>query len=207
MHQENPRLLVLRQPGSRRAWHGLDAFAGLSRLGCRLFGGGGMSAITPNFAGEMQLAGWSESHTGGCKVTFWLQGPDDLAPFRALTVRKGNQSGHRFMAALVEVGDDEMPVQPEPVADMGNPITEKPKGGALAKLAGMWCNDWEFTFWLRSIGHSQVTNFSEASRFVRSLCGVGSRSELDHDPVAAEKFNRLIRGPYSKHLIARGITA
>lgn len=27
-----------------------------------------MSVITPAFSGEMQLAGWSESHTGGCKV-------------------------------------------------------------------------------------------------------------------------------------------
>lgn len=92
--------------------------------------------MTPAFSGEIQLAGWSESHTGGCKVTFWLSSPDELAAFRTLTVRKGNTAGQRFMAALVEVGDDELPVQPAPVADVGMPITE-PKGGALAKLAGL----------------------------------------------------------------------
>jgi hypothetical protein len=72
-----------------------------------------MSTITPTFSGEMQLAAWSESHTGGCKVTFWLPTPQDLDAFRALTVRKGNHAGHRFMAVLVEVGDDEQPVQRE----------------------------------------------------------------------------------------------
>ena len=67
-------------------------------------------SMQPTFSGEIQLAGWSESHTGGCKVTFWLQSTEDLDAFRALTVRKGNTAGHRFMAALVEIGDDEQPI-------------------------------------------------------------------------------------------------
>lgn len=154
-----------------------------------------MSAITPTFAGEMQLAGWSESHTGGCKVTFWLQSPDDLAAFRTLTTRKGNTAGHRFMAALVEVGDDEMPVQG---GGETPPHQEKPKGGPLSKLAGMWCNDPEFWKWL------ECGSENGASACVRELCGIESRVELDNDPVAAEKFHSLIRGPYSKYMLARG---
>ncbi|WP_203234331.1 hypothetical protein [Burkholderia mayonis] len=82
-----------------------------------------MSEITPTFHGEMQLAGWSETHTGGCKVTFWLPDPADLEAFRTLTVRKGNVAGHRFMVAMVEIGDDELPVQrPAPVTqEAGKP--------------------------------------------------------------------------------------
>lgn len=76
-----------------------------------------MSDITPTFHGEMQLAGWSESHNSGCKVTFWLQSSEDLEAFRALTVRKGNTAGQRFMAALVEVGDDEQPVRQTAIKD------------------------------------------------------------------------------------------
>lgn len=166
-----------------------------------------MSAITPTFAGEMQLAGWSESHTGGCKVTFWLQSPDDLASFRTLTTRKGNTAGHRFMAALVEIGDDEMPPQTAPVAVMGNPISEKPKGGALAKLAGMWCNDPEFWAWADSITSYSIANAEDAADYVRDICEIDSRAELDNDEEAADLFHRYIRGPYSKHLIARGIVA
>ena len=151
--------------------------------------------MNTTFSGEMQLAGWSESHTGGCKVTFWLQSPDDLQAFRALTVRKGNTAGQRFIAALVEIGDDEQPVEPI----MGNPISEKPKGGPLAKLAGMWCNDPEFLKWF------EATDASDAAEGIRVLCEIESRAELDSNPEAAEKFHRLIRGPYQKHLIARGV--
>jgi hypothetical protein len=178
--------------------------------------------MIPTFSGEIQLAGWSESHTGGCKVTFWLQSTEDLEPFRALTVRKGNTAGHRFMAALVEIGDDEQPVQPTVKDSLTH---EKPKGGALAKLAGMWCNDPEFFSFIRPIydrllggngnGHGDVTPDDDFcgvipeynAHCIKVFCEINSRTELDHDPVAAEKFHTLIRGPYQKHLIARGIVA
>ena len=82
--------------------------------------------ITPMFHSEVQLAGWSESHNGGCKVTFWLAQPSDLDAFRAMTVRKGNTAGQRLACALVEIGDDEQPVQA--------PAAMQQKGGALAQL-------------------------------------------------------------------------
>lgn len=153
-----------------------------------------MSAITPTFAGEIQLAGWSESHTGGCKVTFWLQGPDELAAFRTLTTRKGNTAGHRFMAALVEIGDDELPVQ----ADTVIPVSDKPKGGALAVLAGMWCRSPDFQTW------SDTRNPAESRIFILQACEIDSRAELDHNEESAEKFHRLIRGPFSKYIQTRG---
>lgn len=69
-----------------------------------------MSELKPTFQGEVQLAGWKETHTSGVTVTFWLQNPEELDAFRALTVRKGNTAGHRFACVLVEIGDDERPV-------------------------------------------------------------------------------------------------
>jgi hypothetical protein len=157
--------------------------------------------MTPTFSGEIQLAGWSESHTGGCKVTFWLQSTEDLEPFRALTVRKGNTAGHRFIAALVEIGDDEQPVQPIP---SNSTELEKPKGGALAKLAGMWCNDPEFWAWLETDLDNACHSATGAAACLYAICGIESHAELDNDHVAAEKFHRLIRWPYQKHLIERG---
>lgn len=160
--------------------------------------------MTPAFSGEIQLAGWSESHTGGCKVTFWLSSPDELAAFRTLTVRKGNTAGQRFMAALVEVGDDELPVQPAPVADVGMPITE-PKGGALAKLAGMWCADKTFQSWLELDPDNAAPTENGAALCLYALCNIQSRRQLDHDTAAAERFNRLIRGPYMKWRASKGL--
>lgn len=90
-------------------------------------------------------------------------------------------------------------------------VTEKPKGGPLAKLAGMWCNDPEFWKWINSTPHNGTSwpchGVYEAKELILALCDIGSRAELDSDHEAAEKFHRLIRGPYSKYLIARGVVS
>lgn len=151
-----------------------------------------MSAIRPTFSGELQLAGWSETHNGGCKVTFWLADASDLDAFRALTVRKGNTAGHRFMAVLVEVGDDELPVQ-QPKQD-----DQEPKGGALAKLAGMFCQQSEFWEFLvaRSTGPTCCESVNDAAATIRHICGIESRAELDSNAEAAAIFHEQIRLPY-----------
>ena len=83
--------------------------------------------------------------------------------------------------------------------------SEKPKGGPLAKLAGIWCNDPEFWKWLETDPDNACHSAHGAAACLYAICEIESRAELDHDPIAAEKFHRLIRGPYQKHLIARGI--
>lgn len=157
-----------------------------------------MSTINPTFSGEFQLAGWSESHNGGCKVTFWLADSSDLDAFRAMTVRKGNQSGHRLAAVLVEIGDDEKPVQPEP---------EKPKGGALAKLAALWCQESTFhEFLFEANSMDVVPDEAEAVSLIYLMCHITSRAELDNDAEAKRLFDERIRGPYSKYRAARGLS-
>jgi len=150
--------------------------------------------MTPTFAGEIQLAGWSESHTSGCKVTFWLSSPDELEAFRALTVRKGNTAGHRFMAALVEIGEDDLPVQ--------QPTPEKPKGGELARLAGIWSNEPKFWRWVNASGFTAIDNDMQAAAYIRSVCEVESRAELDNNDRAGMRFQEMIRLPYMAYLRA-----
>jgi len=85
--------------------------------------------------------------------------------------------------------------------------SEKPKGGPLAKLAGIWCNDPEFWKWLETDPDNACHSAQGAAHCLYAICGIESRVELDNDPAAAERFHRLIRGPYNRHLIARGIVA
>jgi len=159
-----------------------------------------MSDITPMFQGEVQLAGWSESHNGGCKVTFWLSDPTDLDAFRVMTVRKGNTAGQRLACVLVEIGDDEQPVQQEPAAPGPAPAEPEQKGGELAKLAGMWCaapGFWEFLN-SNSTGKWTVTNAEQAAAVVRKVCRVETRAMLDHDEHAGMRFQEFIRLPYMR---------
>jgi hypothetical protein len=154
--------------------------------------------MTPTFQGEMQLAGWAESHTSGAKLTFWLPESADLEVFRGMTARKGHRAGQRFMAVLVEVGDDEMPV-PQPVVQQPTAPAPKPKGGELARLAGRWCGDEMFRHWLG------VDTAEDAAENVRMACGVMSRAELDHDADAAQTFHRLYREPFRQYCRDAGI--
>lgn len=86
-----------------------------------------------------------------------------------------------------------------------DPQPEKPKGGPLAKLSGMWSNDPEFWAWLATIHPSNAWNQDTSARYIKNLCGVESRAELDHDEDAAALFHEHIRAKFSKYLIARGI--
>lgn len=90
--------------------------------------------------------------------------------------------------------------KPEPLCE-----PEKPKGGPLSKLAAMWCNDPEFWTWLETDPDNAASSPKGAAACIYALCEITSRAKLDHDEIAAEKFHRLIRGPYSKYLQARGV--
>lgn len=145
--------------------------------------------VEPAFQGEVMLLGWSETHHGGAKVTFLLQDESDLAAFKAMTVAKGKTAGQRLAIVAVEIGDDE-----QPVAKTGNPVLQQDqglKGGELAKLAGIFCQQpefWEFA------DHSR--NAAEAAEWIRFVCGISSRAELDHNDIAAQFFHEKIRKPY-----------
>ena len=151
-------------------------------------------SIKPTFQGEVQLAGWSESHNGGAKVTFWLPDAESLDAFRVLTTKKGNTAGHRLMAVLVEIGDDEQPVEPEP-----------PKVGPLAYWMVRRCAEPEFWRWLEQATGGPVENPVRAASVVKMILGVKSRKEVDADPDKAALFHERIRGPYAKWCTTRGV--
>lgn len=151
--------------------------------------------MTPNFQGEVQLAGWSESHSGGCKVVLWLSDASDLDAFRAMTVRKGNQAGQRMMAVFVEIGDDEQPVPPQPAEPQ-----EDRKGGPLARLAVIWANDIKFRYWASGQYNTSIGDPEVAADFIRTMCGIASRAELDHNPRARTLFDQHFRIPYNRYL-------
>lgn len=140
------------------------------------------------FQGEVMLAGWSQTHNGGAKITFWLSDEDDLAAFKAMTVAKGKTAGQRLALVAVEIGDDEKPVSPQ--AEQLSPQAEKAKGGDLAKLAGMFCQSvhfWEFC---------RANDAGQARNWILAICGIQSRRELDHNPHAAQIFHDRVRKPY-----------
>jgi hypothetical protein len=154
--------------------------------------------IQPTFQGEAQLAGWSETHAGGAKITFWLPDAADLDVFRALTVRKGGTAGQRFMMVLVEIGDDEQPVPPPEGDGKSGPQPGKPVGGMMSKWLAMRCNDPEFWEFLQRAFYTKepITSAERAAEVVRWVCKVASRAEIDHSAAAMALCNERIRLPF-----------
>ncbi|WP_211440964.1 hypothetical protein [Collimonas humicola] len=138
-----------------------------------------MSELTPAFQGELMLANWKETHSGGATVTFMLADKGDLDLFRHLTVKKANMAGQRFMAVLVEINDDE------------KPVTQK-----LSQQAALMCKSLGFQQFVEYKSGYQLEGTAArekmAADFVRSFCGVESRSELDSAGRAGMLYQQLL---------------
>ena len=71
---------------------------------------------------------------------------------------------------------------------------EKPKGGRLAKKAGILCGERLFQRYVFQSYPAPTANGTDkeiAEQFVRDYCGVESRSQLDHNEDAAARFDKL----------------
>ena len=149
----------------------------------------------PTIHFEAMLLRWSETSNGGSTIVLQLVDDGDLAPFKGMTLKKGKIAGQRLQCVLVEVDDQEQPIAP--------PAPQK--GGQLSILAARWCRDPEFQDWLSSnfadnTREAWTGDETAAAVQVRSICGVTSRAELDHDYMAAARFEAHIRRPYMEHL-------
>ena len=72
------------------------------------------------------------------------------------------------------------------------------KGGPQSIRAARLCKDGEFMDYLTSEGLVESTSPETAAKYVMEKCGIGSRKELDHDPEALDRFNKLVMSPFIK---------
>ncbi|WYX18917.1 hypothetical protein WJ973_23745 [Achromobacter xylosoxidans] len=155
------------------------------------------------FQGEVMLAGWSQTHNGGAKVTFWLQDDTDLEAFKAMTVAKGKTAGQRLALVAVEIGDDEQPVVSREQGANGVVSQEcansgdKPKAQKVSWLAVQLCQNVDFLEFI-SAGNERI-----ARDWICQQCGVFSRGDLDRDESAADRFHQLVRKPFRDWMESR----
>jgi hypothetical protein len=136
---------------------------------------------TPLFSGEVQFRRYSDTSTQGQQIVL------TLADREALSVFIGKE-GKRFACVLVEIGDDEMPVEPVKPA-------RKDTRGPLCKEACDLCAMRDFWEYVCSQG-VECRGEHDAKEYVLGFCGVETRKELDSKEEAAEHFRRGIRVPF-----------
>lgn len=174
----------------------------------------GSGAHLISYQGEAMLSNWSETAAAGRKVEFWLpEGADapDEHPFKYYTRRLRGSPGTRFQMVLVEIDDDDKPLprgtgEAKPRLTQGGELV----GGAIAKHAGRLCKDSDFHEYMMGLdydGEPPEVNEEAATTYVREICGVRSRRELDHDRDAQVRYeNRVVR-PFNHWLESQGGTA
>lgn len=103
--------------------------------------------MKPIFQGEVMFLGWGDGLKCGPWIKLLLSDSDELDVFRGMTERKGKTAGQRLALVMVEIGDDDQPMQPgerpvheahvEPglappvVYDESKPLPPKSSGGQL----------------------------------------------------------------------------
>ena len=73
------------------------------------------------------------------------------------------------------------------------------KGAALSRAAAMMCNGAKFQRWVVSrVGAAPegVSAQQDAAQYVRDMCGITSRADLDHNAGAATLFHEAVRKPF-----------
>lgn len=151
--------------------------------------------VKPTFSGEVLFAGYADGSRGGPRVTLRLSDRAELEKFVGM-------EGRRFMAVLVEIGDDETPVEePAPAA---KPAARRERMAPLCEWAVMRCNEEPFQRW--AAGHPDAPKFRKdtpvetAKAAVLFFTGVQSRRDLDTNERAAQALHAFVRRPYAAWL-------
>ena len=137
----------------------------------------------PTIEVEALLYNWIENPKSR-KLILELPDGEALDKFKAMTVRDGKKAGQRLMAVFVQIGDDEQPVEQEQPTKRGY--------GATVIEAFKLCRDPDFLTWT----HAQ--NASEAGEYIKQLCRINSRYELDDNETARNIFRTRILVPFHK---------
>jgi hypothetical protein len=139
-------------------------------------------SVTPTFQGEVQFRRYSDSSTQGPGVYFGLAEREALEAFIG-------KEGKRFMAVLVEIGDDEQPVQ------------RKDTRGPLCREACDLCELPAFQRFAAGVNYwpkGDSLNAEQCKSYILQACAVASRKELDADSLKGAMFIERIRQPFMR---------
>jgi hypothetical protein len=139
-----------------------------------------MSDVQPLWQGEVQFRRYSDTSTQGQQIVFAVLDREALEPFIG-------KEGKRFAAVLVEIGDDEQPVAPQPRKDTRGP---------LCREACDYCAMPDFERWITPRG--EFWGAEAIKEWMLEKCGIKSRKELDADEMAAARFIREVRIPFMR---------
>ena len=139
--------------------------------------------IRITFEGEVQFAAYTDSSRGGPRIALRLHDRAELEKFVGL-------EGKRFMCVLVAIADDEQPEPPRAAAPA--PAPPAAKLGPLALSAVQMCANPRFQAWLG------VDTAEAAGDYLKDVCQVASRRDLDTDEEAGRRFRTEVMARWAQ---------
>lgn len=142
-------------------------------------------AVANSLQFECKKNSLSQRQNGDWTVSFTVHAGDFPDALRTAVM------GTRYQAVIVEIADDETPVeQPKP--------DKKEDKHKLSRQAAMLCGNPLFRAYLAEKvhipGENEETDESWAANVIRAECGVHSRSQLDSEPDAAVCWQEMKSG-------------
>lgn len=134
------------------------------------------------FQGELQLLGWSETNTRGRTVTFQLGEEEESHPFKDATTKQGKRSGQRYAVVMIQIGDDEQPVEKTP-----------------SQMAFLLCKDPAFQHYLNERSFVEVNDEDTARACILEALGITSRSKIDSNPATRSQWLTQFYNPFMAH--------
>lgn len=134
------------------------------------------------FQGDVQLLGWGDTSTRGRTITLQLTDEGDAHPFATARTKSGKNAGQRYAIVMVEIGEDDKPVEKTP-----------------AQMAFLLCKDPNFWHFLNERSFAVVHDEDSAKACICEFCGVSSRSQLDKDPAARSAWLMNFYNPWTAY--------
>lgn len=146
-----------------------------------------LRALAPYMAEvcEVSLADWQDNPNSGAWVKFRLPDETHLEIYRGKNRAGRTQKwGQRYQMMLIEINDDETPMQPEQ--------DKQPKPMKLSQIAGALCHDEKFRAWCVKQYGDPCPDEAAAAQLIREVCAIDSRALLDVNQEAASVFRELL---------------
>lgn len=150
---------------------------------------------------ECYFVGASWHHSTGAHITIELE---EIEAFTGLATRDQaiDGEGHKFLLTLVELTDDDKPVDQER-AEQLEALTRHVQGGPQSKRAAILMRAPDFRRYVAirlwgsgATGDKSLATEKEADAWMKKTIGISSKIELDHDPAALERFNLKVMGSF-----------
>lgn len=164
------------------------------RAGTRFHGSFALLDSDKAVTTDLMLANWTDSSASGHAVEFWCDPPDDGC-FHIFEGFERNKDA--FMAALVELDEDEEPIDQKARAVVEEASDRRKRarsGQKLSQVAAMMCMNPDFKRWIQY----EYPLVTDPAQWMRERLQIESRAELDSNDKVAFKFHEVIRKPFAE---------